>query len=281
MVYLDVLFCVNFVIDFLMLRFVRTVLSLHTRRLRLLSAAALGGVGSFVLLLPPIPFWLSMLISVAQACGMIGTAFCPLSKRMFLKASGLLFCISFCFCGAMTAVYALFSPRHTIVRNGTVYIGISPLLFIALTLIIYLGLRLFYRLMNKGASQNCYCKVVIKNHGSTVCAKGLIDTGNTLHEPFSGKCVIVGREEVLKKIFPAQRVPAGNQPEQWEKGVRLVPFSSVGGSGLMPAFRPSEIMIRTENTTMRVDAYLAVSHHNSFSQDAELIVPAELIMKGS
>lgn len=281
MVYIDVLFCVNFVIDFLMLHFVRTVLSLRTRRLRLLGAAALGGIGSFVLLLPPMPFVLSAAVSVVQACVMIGAAFLPLSRRMFLKASGLLFCISFCFCGAMTAVEALFSPRHTMVRNSAVYIGISPLLFIALTLVIYLGLRLFYRLMNKGAAESCRCEVTIVYRGSTVRARGFVDTGNTLHEPFSGKCVIVGREEVFAKMFPGARVLAGTQEREWDKSVRLVPFSSVGGSGLMPAFRPSEITIRTGNTTVRADAYLAVSHQSSFSQDCELIVPAELIMKGS
>ena len=281
MVYIDVLFCVNFVIDYLLLQFVKAVLSLRARRLRLLGAAALGGVGAFVLLLPPMPFWLSAAVSVAQAGVMIGAAFLPVSPRMFFKASGLLFCISFCFCGAMTAVEALFSPRHTMVRNSAVYIGIPPMLFVGLTLVIYAGLRLFYRLMNKGASQNCRCEVTVVYGGSIVRARGLVDTGNTLHEPFSGKCVLVGREEVFGKLFPAEKVLAGAQEKAWDKGVRLVPFSSVGGSGVLPAFHPSEITVCTGKTTVRADAYLAVSHQNSFSQDCDVIVPAELIMKGS
>ncbi len=280
-VYLDVLFCVNFIIDYLMLISVRTVLSLRVRRLRLLLASALGGIGAFVLLLPPLPFAVSVIISLSQACLMIAAAFLPLSKRTFLKAAILLFGISFCFCGAVTAILTFLRPKHTLVRNSAVYIGISPLLLIALTLLCYLLLRGFYALMNKGVCRSYRCEAVIDYQGKTLTGKGMIDTGNTLHEPFSGKCVIVGREDVFRPMLDAGNYLKTTNELPAEKGVRLIPFDSVGGSGLMPAIHPAGITIRTEKTELQVDAYLALSHHKSFAQDCDLIVPAELIMKGS
>lgn len=279
-VYLDVLFCVNFVIDYIMLCSCRMVLSLHTGRLRMLLSASVGGLGSFVLLLPPLPFAASLAISIAQAGVMIAAAFAPIPARTFIKASGLLFGISFCFFGAMTAVMTLFTPKNTIVRNSAVYIGIPPLLLVALTLAFYFMLRLFYRFLNRGSVHSSRCDAVIEYHGIRHLSSGIIDTGNTLHEPFSGKCVIVGSEKAFKEMFDAQEYlrSDGSYPD---RSIRLVPYSSVGGSGLMPSFRPSRITVISEKKEYNVDAYLALSHQDIFSQGCELIVPAELIMKGS
>ena len=55
-IYLDILFCVNFVVDYILLLTVRRFLSLSCRRRRLLAGAAAGGLLSFVILLPPMPF---------------------------------------------------------------------------------------------------------------------------------------------------------------------------------------------------------------------------------
>ena len=280
-VYLDVLFCVNFIIDHLLLSLCSTVLSLRTRRLRLLLASALGGLGSFVLLLPPLPLFVSVLISLAQAFIMIAAAFMPLTLRMILKASGLLFCLSFCFFGAMTAVTALFLPKNTMTRNSAVYIAVPPLLLVALTLAFYLLLRLFYKLFNKGAVSSSQCSATIEYHGIRHRSKGIIDTGNTLHEPFSGKCVIVGSSSAFKEMFSDEEFLKANDSSSVNSGIRLIPYSSVGGSGLMPAFRPTRITVTSENKEYCVDAYLALSRQEIFSQDCEVIIPAELIMKGS
>ena len=66
-VYIDVLFCVNFIIDYIMLVSVRHVMSLKARRIRLLLSAALGGIFSLILLLPPVSFILSVIMSIAEA----------------------------------------------------------------------------------------------------------------------------------------------------------------------------------------------------------------------
>ena len=129
-VYADMLFCVNFIIDYIMLISVKHIMSLRAGRMKMLFAAALGGMFSMILLIPPISFVLSALMSIAEAVIMSAAAFMPVRMKTVLKASGLLFCISFCFCGAMTAVCALFSPDNTLIRNGAVYIGISPTVLI-------------------------------------------------------------------------------------------------------------------------------------------------------
>lgn len=281
-IYIDVLFCVNFVIDYIMLISVKHIMALPSRRLRLLASASVGGVSSFIILLPPLNFFVSLILSIAEAVLMVAMAFMPLKRRLFVKTSGLLFCVSFCFCGAMTAVISVFLPQNTLVRNGTVYIGISPFLLIGLTLICYVILRLFYNIMNKGEIKSTFCSAEIKYKGKTVIAKGIIDTGCTLHEPFSGECVIVGKSESFKNISDSEKYMNAEYEYHFNNcGIRLVPFSSVGGNGVIPAFKPEKIKLITENKDINVSAYLALCNKNIFSENCEIIVPAELITKGS
>lgn len=280
-VYIDVLFCVNFIIDYIMLVSVRHVMSLKARRIRLLLSAVLGGIFSLTLLLPPVSFILSVIMSIAEAVIMAAAAFMPVRMKTVMKASLLLFCISFCFCGAMTAVCALFSPDNTLIRNGSVYIGISPIVLILTTLICYVLLRIFYGILNTGPVSNSRCSASIEHNGRKINVKGMIDSGSTLHEPFSGECVIVGREDVFEKLTDVKKYMNGSGSMQADRNIRLVPFNSVGGNGVLPAFRPSKITIRSENTEIKVNAYLALCDKKVFSEDCEIIVPSELIMKGS
>lgn len=280
-IYIDVLFCVNLVIDYIMLISVKHIMSLSSRRIRLLAAAAAGGTGSFIILLPPMNFFISTIFSIAEAAVMIAVAFMPVSKRAFAKSTGLLFCVSFCFCGAMTAVTSIFLPRNTIVRNGTVYIGISPFFLIGLTLIFYAALRIFYSIMNNGSLKSTLCRVEIEHNGKAVQVDGMVDTGCTLHEPFSGECVIVGKAEIFKDISDTEKYMNAKYEDTFTEGIRLVPFRSVGGSGLIPAFKPDKIKLITKNKELNVSAYLALCSKNIFSENCEIIVPAELVMKGS
>lgn len=275
-VYLDVLFCVNFIIDYIILLSVRRLTALPARRLRLLSGAAVGGVGSFVILMPPMPFGVSLLISIAEAFLVAAAAFAPMTPAKAVKAAALLFAVSFVYCGFMTAVFMLFSPRSLAVRNSAVYIGISPLMLVLLTIVFYGMMRLFLFLFGKSRSEDHFCRVRVVYCGRSVEADGFFDTGNTLHEPFSGDSVIVCKQSLFSS-FPELAGEADGTPVlSREKSFRLIPFVSVGGNGLLPAFRPSEITIVTKKKKTKVRAYLALGSEKNFSGGCGFIVPAEL-----
>ncbi|MBQ9461241.1 MAG: sigma-E processing peptidase SpoIIGA [Clostridia bacterium] len=278
-VYADVLFCVNFIVDYVMLLSVKRLTSLNVRRRRLLLGALVGGLGSFAVLLPALPFFLSLLISVGEAMLMTAAAFLPMSIKGYIRASFLLFAVSFTYCGIMTAVLALASPKGLAVRNSSVYIGISPFTLIALTALCYFALRLFERIRAPGVKYR-KCRVIVSNLGTSVEADGIADTGSTLREPFSGEPVIVGRSELFSGISGFGEYPDAEGCKDCAN-IRMVPFSSVGGSGLMPAFRPAEVTIITAGGKMSVRAYIALSSGKNLTEGCDVIVPAELIMKGS
>lgn len=65
-------------------------------------------------------------------------------------------------------------------------------------------------------------------------ASGLIDTGNRLKEPVSGRPVHVAVREVIEAISP--RI----------QGVTYIPYRSVGGEGLLPAVTLDEIKVEQQ-----------------------------------
>ena len=280
-VYADVLFCVNMIIDYIMLISVKRLLSADVRRLRLLLGSALGGLFSFTALLPPMPFILSAALSIAQAFAVCAAVFAPQGMRRYIRASLLLFAVSFIYCGFMTAVLTLFSPHGLAVRNGSVYIGIPPLMLIALTLVCYCVMKLIGRLTGSFRARPQKCRVTVSSGGATASANALTDTGNCLHEPFSGDCVIVGSRELFRDFPEVREAQTRNGSILSGRRIRLVPYTTVEGSGVLPAFRPERTEISLDGRTFTVRAYIALSGEESFTEDCGMIVPAELIMKGS
>lgn len=280
-VYLDILFCVNFIIDYAVLASVKRFLSLNTRSFRLMCGAFTGALSSFVILLPSMPVYLSLMYNIVSALILTGAAFLPMKRSVFIKASVSFFMVSFCYCGLMTAIIEIFAPENVIVRNNSVYIGVSPLMLIALTLVCYTVMRIIFRITGRGVPRNIKCKVRVSYRSRLIETEGTIDTGNTLHEPFSGDCVIVGRAEIFKSMLNAEQCMNLKDGTALPEGVRLVPFSSVGGCGVIPAFKPAYIKIINGGDENEVSAYVALCSDKNMTDGVDVLVPAELIMKGS
>lgn len=257
-IYLDVLFCINFIIDYIILLTVRRFMNIRARRLRLAAGAAVGGLTSFVILLPALPSGLSLIFSLAFACLVVGAAFAPMSRGLFIKTSAAFFLISFGYCGLMIAIWLLFSPQSLVIRNSSVYIDISPLVLLVTTVFCYVILRVILRLTGRGEAAAANCILRISLGGNVREYKALIDTGSSLKEPFSGKPVIVISERLS---FPDSL------------GVRLVPYSSVGGEGLLRAVCPERITAVTNDGERSIDGYIACSD-NKLREGVEAIIPA-------
>ncbi len=269
MIYLDVLFCVNFVIDYMILLTLRSFLSLSSRMRRMLLGAAAGGLSSFVILLPPMPSGVSLILNVGIAFVLIGITFAPLPKKHYFKAAAGFFLISFCYCGGMLAICLLFAPSAVMIRNGSVYIAVSPIWLVITTVVCYGVLRLILRFTGRGEWKNLFCTVIICYNGETVSCKGKIDTGNHLREPFSGEPVIVADARLFSSC------PDLKTPDGAERKMRLVPFTSVGGEGLLPAVKPEKMVLCFGKNKKETSGYVAF--YKGFSGGLEALVPSEMI----
>lgn len=276
-IYIDVLFCVNFIVDYIILLSVKKFRNLSTRTIRLLLGAFVGAIGSLAILLPLMPFWLSWLLNISEALLITAAAFLPMRLSGYLKTAASLFLISFCYCGVMTAILTLFSPKNLIIRNSTVYIGISPIMLVALTLICYIIMKAILKLTGRRAVHAISYEIEIYHQGKQISLTGTVDTGNTLHEPFSGECVMVAKADLFKEMLDVKKYMNSDSKEIIRNGVRLIPFKSVGGSGVIPAFKPSKIYLKDNHSKKEVHAYLGLCSEENLTDECDLLVPAELI----
>ena len=87
----------------------------------------------------------------------------------------------------------------------------------------------------------------------------------------------MGKERLFREMLDVRKCMNSDSKEMIGSNIRLVPYRSVGGSGVIPAFKPSKIYLdQTE-----VSAYLALCREEYLTDECELLVPAELLRKGS
>lgn len=267
-VYADILFIVNLYIDALLLSAVRRFLRLPLSRLRWLSAALLGGLFGFTALLPQLSgFWL-FLIGTVQAFLLICTAFAPKPPMLLLKSTFLLLLFGAALSGLLGLLQSLLPMRGMVLRNGAVYFDLSPLLLVLLTCAAYGVLYLFDRLFKKTEPDALLAAVTLTRDGMTAAMTARVDTGLTLHEPFSGLPVVL-----LEKSAAKAMLPPDFGKDTCALPLRLIPYGSVGGSGVLPAFRPDTALINN----VPKELWVAVTEKPLSSGSFSALIGTELI----
>lgn len=236
--------------------------------------ALLGASFSLVILLPSIPFLCNLLLKVPMSAAMIAAAYRFVSWRSFWKQLVCLYAVSFSFAGIMLAISCCFRPSGLLIKNSAVYVAVSPILLLAVTVVCYFALIILYRITGRHNLQHTFCTVTVwcGEKKATFLAK--IDTGNGLTEPFSGLPVAVAEERILKPVLQDSLF---NPKESCDKKIRMVPYHTVSGEGVLPAFRPEKCIIRCGKSVIETTSfYLGVSTHKLSSAYQGLLNPAIL-----
>lgn len=263
-VYADILLVLNWWIDYLLLLGVRRVLGGGAGAWRLALGALAGSLTCFVLFLPPLSLWMDLLIKLIAAGVMTLVAFrwqgwAKLGRRIFL-----LFAMSAGFAGVCGGLYFFVAPQAFYVYNGVVYYAVPPLLLVGLTVLCYGVLWLWERLMRRRAPTNHAYRVMVKSGERCVEFACLYDSGNYLVEPFSGYGVLVLERDVAEQIVSVPSVEDLPVNGRW----RLIPYDTLHGGGLLPAFIPDEVTATAGNYTYPLrDCYIAVCdklHHREY-----------------
>ena len=167
------------------------------------------------------------------------TAFLPLSFRGFLQGALCFWALSLVLAGFLLFLIQLFAPRSLAVVGHAVYFDLSlPLLFLC-TAGAYQVFWCFQRLFHREDLVPRLCQVEIRFRDKTAVLWAKADTGCALREPFSGLPVLVCQAAAVRQLLPQDFLPSPEEP--LPPGFRLIPFESVGGSGLLPGFQPDSV----------------------------------------
>lgn len=255
-IYIDILLALNWWIDFLLLLGVRRGMGGGGSSWRLALGALVGALACFVLFLPPLSVWLSLLIRLLAAALMITVAFRHRGWRDWGRSVLLLFALSAGLAGLCGALYFFLAPQGFYVFNGVVYYAVPPLLLVVLTVVAYGLLWLSEQLLRRRAPKEHLFRVRLHYEGRSTTFSCLYDSGNHLIEPFSGRPVMVIEDSVAEELLSF--VPTVSAlPDGW----RLVPYDTLGGGGVLPAFPTDSAVVCRRGEEHRLPpCYVAVCH---------------------
>ena len=282
-VYADLLFLINFSMDFLCMFLSVKLLHLRQHKGRMLPAAVVGGLYSVVSLLVSVRQWVALLLDVGMCFAM-----CALSAagkgvrpgRLFLLC-GTYFGISALMGGGMTALYNLLNKLD--LPLGEVQgDGISAWMFLVLAtaaaLVAAFGSRLFSRQSAKRT-----CRVRVRLADAAWEFDGLCDSGNLLCDPISGTPVIVADRQAWLQRLPTELrctvESAGRESDAgaYGKRIRIVPMQTAQGSTLAIALLPDEVLLEEPNGKRRAVHALIAPSGQPLEGDFCAIVPATLM----
>jgi len=199
----------------------------------------------------------------------------------FVKGWFVFFAVNFFFAGAMLGVWLIFAPIGMIYYNGVVYFDINPLTLLVSTAVAYILLGLFSRLSRGGRLVGTKCRVSVKLGEKNCSLEALIDTGNSLYEPFSGIPVIVCSLQAVRDILEPDIICAihtGDWGQAAAKRIRVVPYATMGGKGTLPALQVDELIIQQQGELYKAElCYMAISADNIGLDGSQAILNPDLI----
>ena len=228
-IYIDEIFLVNVLADYVLLLSAATLRSLPLKRRRFALGALLGGAYALLSALPPL-IWLrsggvKLAVSLLMGAAAFGTEGLLRSWLCFLLLSA-------AFAGVFLGL-------------GRLGRGSFPSLLIAFALLYALLRLLLSRQLEGRRLMDCEVTLLEKS----VRFRALYDTGNALFDPVSGLHVLIAESAALAPLFPCTLSgdAAGDFRLLSEHArCRLLPYRSVGGSGLLLCFRPDKLTLDGE-----------------------------------
>lgn len=283
-IYGDILFVINFSMDFLSLYFTALILHYRLRPFRLVAAATVGAIYAVA----------SIFVSFGRLCdGVIGVGFSLLICFMafgvgkILRHTVIFAAVSFMIGGCITALYNIIGTGGIFKLVGgddeTVILSretgvTSFMIFTAVAgVIVWLSFRM---LSVRRSVKNVDVTVVYD--GKTVTLRGLVDSGNLLSDPLGGSPVILtGYNDICNILPDDMKTVFENSALDTVKGlmredarrVRIIPSRSVGGEKLLLAFLPD--VVRINEKDMR--ACIAVCGDRGCYGECNALVPSGLL----
>lgn len=232
-VYLDVLFLLNLVVDYLLLLTSARMTGEPFSRLRLGGGALLGAAYAAVVFLPGFAWFSHPVCKICGGVTMVMIAFGV--SRHLLRLVLVFFAVSAALGGVILALQLLGTGGLTL-ENGVLYTGFDLRLLLVTVILAYVALSLiFRRVARHGGVRRDLCNAKIMVGGQCVSIAVLLDSGNTLTDPIRNQPVLVVEGHLLRQVLPETidpRDPVGSlkqlEDRTWRGKFGLLPYRAVG-----------------------------------------------------
>ena len=269
--------------DLITLLITSSLLHRRVSRLRAILAAALGGLYASLALLLSLPPPLGFLGDICMGFLICLVAFykrkTPFSR--LIKDTALFVLSSMILGGVMTGVYSLLNRLH-LPFEALEGDGLSVWTFALLTAVAGLATLQGGRLMGLShKTKTVTLEVTLFGTTLTLCA--MVDTGNLLKDPISGKSVIVAELEVLAPALPSALLAAyrkGNFADLLSNSpptlhLRPIPTRTAAGETLLFALAPDSLTVLQGRERLPSDHLIAPAPLSGSARGFDAIFPAD------
>lgn len=236
--YVDVLFLVNFMMDYLLLCLVKKMLKCTATHGRILLGAAVGAFLTCVIIILPIPYAILKVILFHTMVNtfMIRAGLKIKDAKSFVKAYFLLYIGAFLLGGFLEML-------RPYVRIGSLFFAVAVV-----------GYFVVSKLWDFAASiqriRQYRCEVDLYLGEKTYRVQGIIDTGNGLTDPLSKCPVSILDRRIAKQFLGTEKL----------SHIRYIPYHSIGKKeGVLPALRIDQMCIHGERECWVYEPMIAVS----------------------
>lgn len=283
-VYGDLLFLINFSMDFLCFYISSMLLHQRLPLARACAASALGGIYAVAVLFLRVGKGTSLLIDVGCCLLICTVVFCRRGTGMgaLLKATAIYFFVSMLLGGVMTGLFSLFNRSGLFSESDGSGNGITVWIFAALAVaggsVSCFGGRFF-----RSSSGKREVVLELFNEGESVRLRALSDSGNLVRDPISGRALIIATLSSSRKIIPKGAVRVFENVGNIDSlsasdaaSIRLIPAGTVSGNTILPAIRVKKIRLVCGKKKKDIDALISFVDRDSID-GYDAIIPDEIM----
>ncbi len=267
-IYLDSLFLEVLVWNYCVLSLTNAGFYRASSRWKIFSGAVFGALGYLLPLFLPFPPFGRIAFAAAGCGGALWFTFSVKSLPVFLKVLGNYLKYALLLGGGM--LLALRLPFAGM-RGGRFLLSL-----LALCLMTAAGFAVQRRSGAERARNTG--RAVLLREGKRICVDALVDSGNSLTEPISGKPVCVLDQNTARALWGEGALQTGSSPAGDEIPFRMIPYRSVGKKGVMKGYLLPEMRLELGGPSVTFyDVYMAVSPQDLTKEEGKsqvLIHPA-------
>lgn len=252
-IYVDTLFLLNLVVDYFLLLLTARIAGVYAKRRQLLLGALVGASMAVLLYFPPMPAWLAWLLRLVTCCTTVMAAFSRETLRHWSRLCGVFALMTLVLAGVLLGVTQVTGVY--LLQNGVLYAEISSSVMLISFTVVYLISGL---VLGKGRAEvsRSYREILVRMGGHQLQFRALVDSGNLLRDPLSGRRVIVLPTSEAAALFEEkgahllqnmQYFGADGQLSDLRQSCGtafwLLPIHTATEDGVLLVFRPEELWI--------------------------------------
>ena len=283
-IYIDMLFLENFILDFIILYVTGLISKNKIKFLKLIFGSALGAIYVVMYYFIKINVYSNIIIKLLLSIIMIYISFVPMNFKEMLKLTVFFYLTSFVFGGAALSVIYMLNSRRITIQNG-ILIGNYTIrtIFIGVVIACIVTIIAFKFVKAKFSKNDLFCNIIIKINNKQIKTKAMLDTGNFLKDPITNIPVVVVEYTVLYDMVPKEildniedilggdleKIPENIKNEYMSK-LKVIPFSSLGKqNGMLLGLKADGLIVDNEEEVKNIDKVIIGIYNKKLSKKGD------------